>query len=419
MKLLIGLVFLCVIGIIKLQESKSFSININFNSKISNYLKGQSLDSRSYKKILEETIPYVEDYSNVGHTSDNFFSKSFLLLTGISWDNLNTVIEIIVPTAKYFNINSQEYAQNIMEIGGAFEEYKNSHQIIQDEEDYYDLEDENTDIFEDPFNNTGIKYTKEQLADMNFLQRNIYNFEGNLILSQKDLPVLNLMNKDLSIKKKSNKPQILIFHTHSQEAFLDSSPGDLDEGVVALGEKMAKTLHEKYGVGVLHHKGQYDVVNGKLMREGSYERMEPALKKIIKENPSIEVVIDIHRDGVPDNVRLVSKVNGKSTAKIMFVNGICKTMQNNKLVDIKSLPNPYIEENLAFSLQMQLKGNELYPGFLRKIYIKPYRYSLHLCPKSLVVEVGANTNTFEEAENAIEPLCEILAEVLELKESNY
>ena len=73
MKLLIGLVFLCVIGIIKLQESKSFSININFNSKISNYLKGQSLDSRSYKKILEETIPYVEDYSNVGHTSDNFF----------------------------------------------------------------------------------------------------------------------------------------------------------------------------------------------------------------------------------------------------------------------------------------------------------------------------------------------------------
>ena len=223
MKLLIGLVFLCVIGIIKLQESKSFSININFNSKISNYLKGQSLDSRSYKKILEETIPYVEDYSNVGHTSDNFFSKSFLLLTGISWDNLNTVIEIIVPTAKYFNINSQEYAQNIMEIGGAFEEYKNSHQIIQDEEDYYDLEDENTDIFEDPFNNTGIKYTKEQLADMNFLQRNIYNFEGNLILSQKDLPVLNLMNKDLSIKKKSNKPQILIFHTHTK-AFLDSSP---------------------------------------------------------------------------------------------------------------------------------------------------------------------------------------------------
>jgi len=155
------------------------------------------------------------------------------------------------------------------------------------------------------------------------------------------------------------------------------------------------------------------------MREGSYERMEPALRKILKDNPSIEVVIDIHRDGLPDDVRLVTNINGKPTAKVMFVNGICKTMLNNKLVDIKSLPNPYIEENLAFSLQMQLKGNELYPGLLRKIYIKPYRYSLHMCPKSLMIEVGANTNTYEEAENAIEPLCEILAEVLGLEESNY
>ncbi|HOQ17696.1 MAG TPA: stage II sporulation protein P [Defluviitaleaceae bacterium] len=414
-QLWIGLLLLLVIGIIKLQEDKKLTGDIHLDRQITKYLKDQTLDSRTYKKILEETIPYVEDYSNLGHPSESVFSKSFLLFTGIHWDNLNSIIEIIIPTAKYFNIYSQEYAQNIAEIEGNFEEYKNNSSIIQDEEDYYLIEEEST---EHP-DFSGIKYSREQLSDINFLQKNLYNFEGNLVLTQKELPAVNLINKDLTIEKKNNQPQILIFHTHSQEAYSDSSPGDLDEGVVGLGEKLAKELHERYGVGVLHHKGQYDVVNGKIMREGSYERMEPALRKILKDNPSIEVVIDIHRDGLPDDVRLVTNINGKPTAKVMFVNGICKTMLNNKLVDIKSLPNPYIEENLAFSLQMQLKGNELYPGLLRKIYIKPYRYSLHMCPKSLMIEVGANTNTYEEAENAIEPLCEILAEVLGLEESNY
>ena len=72
----------------------------------------------------------------------------------------------------------------------------------------------------------------------------------------------------------------------------------------------------------------------------------------------------------------------------------------------------YLEENLAFSFQMKLAAEEYYPGFARANYLKGYRYNLHYRPKSLLVEVGAQTNTLEEAKNAMEPLADLLHKVL-------
>ena len=79
--------------------------------------------------------------------------------------------------------------------------------------------------------------------------------------------------------------------------------------------------------------------------------------------------------------------------QVMFFNGLSKTTATG---DIDYLRNPYIEDNLAMSLKMQLAATELYPGFTRKIYLKSYRYNMHLCPKSLLIEVGAQTNTLQE-----------------------
>ena len=81
-----------------------------------------------------------------------------------------------------------------------------------------------------------------------------------------------------------------------------------------------------------------------------------------------------------------------------------------------NLPNPYLEDNLALSFQLQLAAAEYYPDFTRQIYLKGYRYNMHYCPKSLLVEVGAQNNTFEEAKNAMEPLADILDRVLHGKE---
>ena len=120
----------------------------------------------------------------------------------------------------------------------------------------------------------------------------------------------------------------------------------------------------------------------------------------------------MHRDGVNEDVHLIDEVNGKTCAKIMFFNGLCRLNENGVLSDITSLPNQYLKENLALSFNLQVTANKLYPDFTRKIYINAYRYSLHMKPKSLLIEVGAQTNTKQEAKNSMEPLADVLSRVI-------
>ena len=61
---------------------------------------------------------------------------------------------------------------------------------------------------------------------------------------------------------------------------------------------------------------------------------------------------------------------------------------------------------------MQLLAARYYPDFTRKIYIKGYRYNLHLAKRAMLVEVGAQNNTLTEAKNAMEPLSELLYRLL-------
>ena len=115
----------------------------------------------------------------------------------------------------------------------------------------------------------------------------------------------------------------MIFHTHAHEGFADSDMSKgLSEGIWGAGEELKRILEEEYGIGVLHDDGQYDMVNGKGQITGAYERMEPPIRKILAEHPSIEVCIDLHRDGVGDSTRLVTNVNGKPCAQVMFFNGL-------------------------------------------------------------------------------------------------
>ena len=208
------------------------------------------------------------------------------------------------------------------------------------------------------------------------------------------------MKPDLRIDQSVDGPQILIYHTHSQERYADSK--DEKTGVVGVGDYLTELLE---GFQVMHHKGEYDVGD----RDHAYSKAAPSIQKIINDNPSIQVVIDLHRDGVGENTRLVTTQNGKKMAKIMFFNGLSRTTASG---DIPYLKNPYISDNLAFSFQMQLAAAEYYPDFTRRIYLKGYRFNMHFCPKSMLVEVGAQTNTFEEAKNAMEPLADLFAKVL-------
>lgn len=249
----------------------------------------------------------------------------------------------------------------------------------------------------------------DKLKDFDYLISNFYTVDSSTMIKSKDLPVEELLKKDLTIDKKSKGPKVLIVHTHSQEAFVDSKKGEKSDTIVGAGAYLTELLEDKYGIETMHHEGVYDLIKGKLDRSLAYELAKPKIEKILKENPSIEVVIDLHRDGVAESTHLVSKVNGKKTAKIMFFNGMCRTRTNG---DLKAISNPHIKDNLAFSLQMQLAAGEKYPGFTRHIYLKAYRYNMQLMPKMLLVEAGAQTNTVEEIYNAMEPLAETLDRVL-------
>lgn len=248
-------------------------------------------------------------------------------------------------------------------------------------------------------------YPREKLNDFDYLIQNFYQVDSTTTIDGSQLNADALLGKDMRLTHDASTPQILIYHTHSQEGYADSTPGDPSMSVVGVGDYLTKLLTEKYGFNVIHHTGEYDVGD----RDHAYSKAAPALEQVLAENPSIEVVIDLHRDGVAEGTRLVTTQNGKEMAQVMFFNGLSRTTSTG---DIDYLYNPYIADNLAISFQMQLKAAEYYPDFTRRIYLKGYRYNMHYCPKTLLIEVGAQTNTLQEAMNSMEPLADILNKVL-------
>lgn len=253
----------------------------------------------------------------------------------------------------------------------------------------------------------GTIYNLEELSDFDFLISNFYTVENNTTISPADLNAEELLAKDMSIDMDVDGPQILIYHTHSQEGFVDSVPGDNSTTIVGVGEYLTELLREK-GYNVMHVTSVYDLVDGKLDRNEAYSKAKEEISAILEENPSIQSVIDLHRDGVKEGTHLVTEIDGKPMAKFMFFNGLSRTKKNGP---IDYLYNPYIQDNLALTLQLKLQCERYYPGLSRNIYLKSLRYNLHLSDKAMLIEVGAQTNTLQEMLNTMEPLADILDKV--------
>lgn len=247
----------------------------------------------------------------------------------------------------------------------------------------------------------------EKLSDYDYLLNQYFTVDGGTVADEELLDAETLLSEDLSIEKNADVPQILIYHTHSQEEFADSVPGDLSTTIIGMGEVLAELLRG-YGYQVIHDTQVYDLVDGVLDRSAAYDYARASVEQILNENPTIEVIIDLHRDGV-DGHKFVTQIDGKPTSMIMFFNGISRNSNDEPLTYLK---NPYISQNLAFSLQMELKAREQYPGYTRNIYLKAERFNLHLRPRSLLIEAGTQLNTVEEERNAMVPLADLLHQVL-------
>lgn len=219
---------------------------------------------------------------------------------------------------------------------------------------------------------------------------------------------------NINVETNSDSPQVLILHTHTTESFAHGYNGKFPAGynfrskdesrnIVAIGAIIANILNEN-GINTIHSNALHDYP----VFSGSYARSEVTAKYYLEKYPSIEIVLDVHRDSIAradgTRVRPLANINGRNTAQIMLLNGA-------QYGRVSSLPN--YRENLRFGLRVQQSMEEKFPGLSRPLMLNDQRYNQHLANGALLVEVGSEVNTFSEAVNAAEFFARSLVPVLE------
>ena len=101
----------------------------------------------------------------------------------------------------------------------------------------------------------------EKLRDFDYLLSNFYTVDSATMIGPDQLNADDLLSRSMKIEKQGDAPKILIFHTHSQEAFIDSVEGDTDTTIVGMGKLLAERLNA-LGIPTIHHPGVYDLING-------------------------------------------------------------------------------------------------------------------------------------------------------------
>ena len=217
--------------------------------------------------------------------------------------------------------------------------------------------------------------------------------------------------------KENGEPQVLIMHTHTTEAYMKYYAGYYIKGdggrtqdnsfnVVAAGNAMAAQL-EAAGIRVLHDITVHDYPK----YTGAYDRSAATVEKILKEHPSIQVVIDLHRDGIMlnsvDKVKPTVTINGRKAAQVMIITGVVST---------DKLPHPDWQENLRLTLRLQQALHTNYEGLARALSITSSRYNQHLSKGAMLIEMGSEANTIEEAVYSAQVVGKTLADVLKTLE---
>ena len=205
----------------------------------------------------------------------------------------------------------------------------------------------------------------------------------------------------------SDEPLVLIMHTHGSEAYTDTDgrSEDIEKNVVAVGEALEETLTE-YGIPVLHDERMYDVPS----YTRSYNEAYVGIKATLEKNPSIQIVLDIHRDGYSyEDGTLMSTAESFQgsdgtlrSAKVMFLVG----------TNAGTLEHPTWRSHLAFAMALQMRLEDIVPGITRPVFLRRQRFNEHMTPGSLLVEIGSSGDNLSEAKAAVRVFGQALAEEL-------
>ena len=265
------------------------------------------------------------------------------------------------------------------------------------------------------------EYKKQHSDDAEFPVNEMTITEGNV--SYKNIQVKNASSADIDIKAEldgelgfdiddTDEPQVLIYHTHTSESFLKYDTGSFYEGfyprttektenVCAVGEQIARQLNA-HGIKTIHDTTIHDYPS----YNGAYDRSYETIQKYLKKYPSIKVTLDIHRDGIgtdTEKSKPVFEYDGKKAAQLMILSGYnydgCEEFKD-------------WEYNLRFALQIQSKAVSMYPNMVRPLYFADFMYNMNVNTGSLLIEIGAESNTIEEVKYSGYLLGNVLSEVL-------
>lgn len=201
----------------------------------------------------------------------------------------------------------------------------------------------------------------------------------------------------INSKSNSRKKRVLIYHTHTTEAF---KPADNDSfyeqyNIVGVGDVLKKELEENYDVEVIHDK---TIHNSSYV--DSYKRSGETLEKYLSEIEDFDLILDLHRDSLDNKALVTTEINGNDVAKIMMV--VAKN-------------NPNYLENEELAIDLTSLANDLYPGFARSVFYYQRgsnAFNQTMSSKLALIEVGAQLNTVEEAMNSAKLLSNVIGEYL-------
>lgn len=212
-----------------------------------------------------------------------------------------------------------------------------------------------------------------------------------------DIKKLLETKSDLTVKK--DEPAVLIFHTHTTETYeiLDrgfyavghkTRSNDSSQNMIRVGEETVREI-ENAGYKVIHDKEIHDGTYN-----GAYAHSRKSVEAYLKKYPSVKIVLDLHRDAIQRSdgtkIKPTATVDGKKAAQIMIISG-CQEEGG----PIEGFPN--WKKNLVFAVELQNTLEELFEGITRPLYFSPRKYNMDLTDCSLLVEIGSDANTLDEA----------------------
>ena len=219
--------------------------------------------------------------------------------------------------------------------------------------------------------------------------------------AQKSFSVEALLSKPLPYQADTGGYKVLVVHTHTTESYFPTDrSNDETQNMIQVGKEFTSVL-EQNGIKTLHITKVHDVPY-----TTSYKKSLESITQALQEHPTIEVVIDLHRDALynenNEKIKPLATINQISAAQVMIVTGTEKG----------GLPHPNWEENLSFAVKIQNDLLKNYPGLSRPVDLRKERFNTHTTKNSVIIEVGSNGNTLEEAVNGAKFAAQSVANVL-------